>query len=89
MDECKPLLTGTVPLRVLPGDEPHRWGAALLRFVPPEQSLRRGTLMSTLRMLAASPALAAAAPKVEDRGFGAKMSALFVQDGAIGMLLRR
>ena len=82
MDYCEPLdaaqgfpllfelLTGTVPLRVLPGDEPHRWGAALLRFVPPEQSLRRGTLMSTLRMLAASPALASAAGAYTRPRFG-------------------
>ena len=83
------LLTGTVPLRVLPTDEPHRWGAALLRFVPPEQSLKRGTLMSVLRALASSKFLADQAPKVEERGMSARMAAVFTQDGAIGMLLRR
>ena len=83
------LLTGTVPLRILPSDDPHRWGGALLRYVPPEQSLKRGTLMSTLRLLSSSQALAAAAPKVEERGMGARMAAVFTQDGAIGMLLRR
>ena len=83
------LLTGTVPLRILPTDDPHRWGSALLRFVPPDQSLKRGTLMSTLRLLSSSQALAAAAPKVEERGMGARMAAVFTQDGAIGMLLRR
>ena len=80
------LLTGTVPLRVLPTDEPHRWGAALLRFVPPEQSLKRGTLMSVLRALASSKFLADQAPKVEERGMSARMAAVFTQDGAIGML---
>ena len=83
------LLTGTVPLRVLTGDDPHRWGCALLRFVPPEQSLKRGTLMSTLRLLASSKYLADAAPKVEERGMSARMAAVFTHDGAIGMLLRR
>ena len=43
MDYCEPLdaaqgfpllfelLTGTVPLRVLPGDEPHRWAGTYTR----------------------------------------------------------
>ena len=52
------LLTGSTPLRVLPTDDPHRWGCALLRFVPPEHATRRGTLMSTLRVLASSKRVA-------------------------------
>jgi hypothetical protein len=83
------LLTGSTPLRVLPTDDPHRWGCALLRFVPPEHATRRGTLMSTLRVLASSKRVAEAAPKVEERGVGARMAAVFAQDGAIGLLLRR
>ena len=83
------LLNGSVPLRVLPSDDPHRWGSALMRFVPPEQSCKRGTLMSVLRILSTSASLAKNAPKVEEKTMGAKFSAMFTQDGAIGMLMRR
>jgi len=83
------LLTGSTPLRVLPTDDPHRWGSALLRFVPTEHASRRGTLMSTLRILASSKRVAEACPKVEERGVGARMAAVFAVDGAIGLLLRR
>ena len=83
------LLNGSVPLRVLPSDDPHRWGSALMRFVPPEQSCKPGTLMSVLRILSTSATLAKNAPKVEEKTMGAKFSAMFTQDGAIGMLMRR
>ena len=60
-----------------------------MRFVPPEQSCKRGTLMSVLRILSTSASLAKNAPKVEEKTMGAKFSAMFTQDGAIGMLMRR
>jgi len=83
------LLTGTLPMRILPGDSPHRWGNVLLRFVPPEQSMKRGTLMSTLRVLAASPLIAVDCPKMEEQSVGQRFTQLFTADGAIGVLLRR
>jgi len=83
------LLTGTLPMRILPGDTPHRWGNVLLRFVPTEQSMKRGTLMSTLRMLASNPALAVDCPKIEEQSVGQRFTSMFTSDGAIGVLLRR
>jgi Ca2+-binding EF-hand superfamily protein len=83
------LLTGTVQLRVLPGDDPHRWGRALLRFVPRQQSEKAGTLMSILRVLAANSDIARECPRAEERTLGVKLSAMFTQDGAVGQLLKR
>ena len=83
------LMTGTLPLRVLPGDSPHRWGCVLLRFVPNEQSMKCGTLMSTLRVLASSPNIAQDCPKMEEQSVGQRFSSMFTSDGAIGMLLRK
>ena len=83
------LLNSTVPLRIIPTDDPFRWGTALIRFVPPEQSMKRGTLMSMLRILSSSPYLAKQAPKVEERGMGAKFAAVFTSDGSIGQLIKR
>ena len=78
------LLTGTVPLRILPSDDPHRWGGALPR--PPgavvETRHSRLHFDCCLRLGRQS-----AATKVEERGMGARMAAAFTQDGAIGMLL--
>ena len=83
------LLTSTVQLRVLPGDDPHRWGRALLRFVPKQQSEKAGTLMSILRVLAANADIARECPRAEERTLGVKLSAMFTQDGAVGQLLKR
>ena len=83
------LLTGTLPMRILPGDTPHRCGCALLRFVPEEQSMKRGTLMSTLRVLAACPQIAQDCPRMEEQSVGQRFSAMFTSDGAIGQLLRK
>ena len=83
------LLTGTLPMRILPNDSPHRWGCVLLRFVPSEQSMKQGTLMSTLRVLASSPDLARECPRMEEQSVGQRFSAMFTSDGAIGQLLRK
>jgi hypothetical protein len=83
------LMTGTLPLRVLPGDSPHRWGCVLLRLVPNEQSMKCGTLMSTLRVLASSPNIARDCPKMEEQSVGQRFSSMFTSDGAIGLLLRK
>ena len=83
------LLTGTLPMRILPSDSPHRWGCVLLRFVPIEQSMKQGTLMSTLRMLSSSPEIARDCPRMEEQSVGQRFSAMFTSDGAIGQLLRK
>jgi len=83
------LLTGTLPMRILPGDTPHRWGNVLLRFVPSEQSMKQGTLMSTLRVLASSAELARDCPRMEEQSVGQRFSAMFTSDGAIGQLLKK
>ena len=83
------LLTGTVPLRVLTGDDPRRWGCALLRFVPRSSPSSAAPSCPRCAFSRRRNTWRDAAPKVEERGMSARMAAVFTHDGAIGMLLRR
>ena len=61
------LLTGVLPLKLLPGDVPHNWGALLLRLFPASELQKTGPYLSALRILSRNPDLAKGMPALEDR----------------------
>ena len=50
--------------------------------------MKRGTLMSTLRVLAACPQIAQDCPRMEEQSVGQRFSAMFTSDGAIVRCLK-
>lgn len=60
------MMTGTLPVRILPNDSSYNWACVLLRLFSPKKFEKTQTMMSILRILANNPDLVKAVPKYED-----------------------
>jgi hypothetical protein len=51
------LMSGTLPLRILPTDSPLNLAYFLMQLFPPEDTMHRSLLMSILRVFSVNPLL--------------------------------
>jgi len=61
------LMTSSLPIKILPSDDPHLLGSMLIRFLPAKEHQEQNLLLSILRILALNPAVARnfSVPKVQ------------------------
>ena len=61
------MMTGTLPISLVPTDDPYQLACVMLRFLPYKEHQDTGVLMSILRILSTNPSVAknASVPKVQ------------------------